>query len=130
MTIANDVTAGDCIPIVDVTSLFDTDPGGPPIPDRALAAAARDTGFACVRGLPREAAPGPAERGRLLGIFGLNEAERRRLYRRKFAPENSNTLPSDSPDLFAPFEYGDFLWNRVTSFVEFRGLERERPTKS
>ena len=35
-------------------------------------------------------------------------------------------LPLDRPDLFAPFEYGDFLWQRMTSFVEFHGMERER----
>ncbi len=29
-------------------------------------------------------------------------------------------LPLDRPDLFTPFEYGDFLWKRMTSFVEFR----------
>lgn len=38
-------------------------------------------------------------------------------------------LPIDRPDLFAPFEYGDFLWQRMTSFIEFRGMERERPGK-
>ena len=37
-------------------------------------------------------------------------------------------LPIDPPDLFAPFQYGDFLWRRVTSFVEFRGMEGERIT--
>ena len=35
-------------------------------------------------------------------------------------------LPLDRPDLFTPFEYGDFLWNRMTSFVEFHGMERAR----
>jgi len=35
-------------------------------------------------------------------------------------------LPVDAPDRFAPFQYGDFLWRRMTSFVEFRGMERER----
>jgi isopenicillin N synthase-like dioxygenase len=35
-------------------------------------------------------------------------------------------LPIDSPDSFAPFQYGDFLWRRITSFVEFRGMEGER----
>ncbi len=43
-----------------------------------------------MRGLPGEAAPGPTERARLLAVFGLDEAARRRLYRRKFASENSN----------------------------------------
>ena len=35
-------------------------------------------------------------------------------------------LPLDSPDSFEPFQYGDFLWKRITSFVEFRGMENER----
>ncbi|HEV2267845.1 MAG TPA: 2OG-Fe(II) oxygenase family protein [Steroidobacteraceae bacterium] len=78
------------IPVVDVKPLFDASPPGWEAPDRALAAAARDIGFVCIRGLPREAVPGPAERARLLAIFGLDEAGKRRLYRRKFAPENSN----------------------------------------
>lgn len=78
------------IPVIDVASLFDTSQPSWETPDRALAAAARDIGFACIRGLPREAVPGPGERARLLAIFGLDEAGKRRLYRRKFAPENCN----------------------------------------
>lgn len=35
-------------------------------------------------------------------------------------------LPIDPRERFAPFTYGDFLWQRITSFVEFRGMERER----
>jgi len=35
-------------------------------------------------------------------------------------------LPIDPPDRFVPFQYGDFLWKRMTSFVEFRGMEGER----
>lgn len=78
------------IPVVDVAPLFDTAPPAWEVPDRTLAAAARDVGFVCIRGLPREATPGPAERARLLAVFGLDEAGKRRLYRRKFAPENPN----------------------------------------
>lgn len=80
------------IPIVDVAPLFEA--AAVPawrFPDRALAAAAREVGFACIRGLPGEAVPGPAERARLLAIFGLDEAGKRCLYRRKFAPGNRNT---------------------------------------
>jgi isopenicillin N synthase-like dioxygenase len=39
-------------------------------------------------------------------------------------------LPIDSPDRFAAFQYGDFLWSRMTSFVEFRGMEGERPRRN
>lgn len=78
------------IPVVDVSPLFDPSARAWEVPDRALAAAARDIGFVCIRGLPREAATGPAERARLLAIFGLDEDARRRLYRQKFAPGNPN----------------------------------------
>jgi isopenicillin N synthase-like dioxygenase len=50
------------IPVVDVAPLFDMERKDWQVPDRALAAAARDTGFVCIAGLPGEAAPGPAER--------------------------------------------------------------------
>lgn len=32
-------------------------------------------------------------------------------------------LPIDSPDGFAPFLFGDYLWAQITAFVEFRGME-------
>lgn len=78
------------IPVVDVAPLLHSAPAAWQVPDRALAAAVRDIGFVCIRGLPDEAAPGPAGRARLLALFGLDEAGKRRLYRRKFAPENPN----------------------------------------
>jgi hypothetical protein len=40
--------------------------------------------------------------------------------------DRSAAAPIDSPDCFAQFQYGDFLWKRMTSFVEFRGMEGER----
>ena len=78
------------IPVIDVAPLFDTEPAAWREPDRAFSAAARDIGFACIRGMPGQAAPGAAQRARLLAIFGLDEAAKRRLYRRKFAPGNRN----------------------------------------
>ena len=78
------------IPIVDVRPLLEAHPPAWLQPDRALLGAACNTGFACIRGLAPDAALGPAGRARLLEIFSLDEAERRRLYRRKFAPENPN----------------------------------------
>lgn len=39
-------------------------------------------------------------------------------------------LPIDPADRFAPFEYGDFLWKRITKFVEFRGMEGERKPRA
>jgi isopenicillin N synthase-like dioxygenase len=32
-------------------------------------------------------------------------------------------LPTDDPGSFEPFLYGDHLWARMTSFVEFQGME-------
>lgn len=90
VTIGSETADDASIPVIDVAGLFASDPGMWPAPDRALAAAARDVGFACIRGLPGEAVLPPAARARLLSIFGLSDAEKRRLYRRKFAPENNN----------------------------------------
>jgi isopenicillin N synthase-like dioxygenase len=78
------------IPVVEVGALFDADPMAWMLPDRALSAAARDTGFVCIRGAPGDATLGAAGRARLLSIFALDDAQKRRLYRRKFAPENRN----------------------------------------
>jgi isopenicillin N synthase-like dioxygenase len=78
------------IPIVDVGPLFETRPTAWLLADRALFAAAHTTGFACIGGLAPAAALGPDGRARLLEIFSLDEPERRRLYRRKFAAENPN----------------------------------------
>jgi isopenicillin N synthase-like dioxygenase len=35
-------------------------------------------------------------------------------------------LPRDDPKSFEPFLYGDFLWARIVSFVEFRGMQAMR----
>jgi len=35
-------------------------------------------------------------------------------------------LPQDDPRSFEPFLYGDHLWERMTAFVEFRGMEQQR----
>jgi isopenicillin N synthase-like dioxygenase len=90
MTSGSSTTAASAIPVIDVRPLFDADPAAWVIPDRALFAAAQDIGFVCIRGLPADVPLGPAARARLLAIFGLDAAERRSLYRQKFAPENRN----------------------------------------
>ena len=78
------------IPVVEVGALFDGDPTARVLADHTLYAAAREVGFACIRGLPGDQAFGPAARTCLLRIFGLDEAQKRRLYRRKFSPHNRN----------------------------------------
>jgi isopenicillin N synthase-like dioxygenase len=35
-------------------------------------------------------------------------------------------LPGDDPNAFEPFLFGDYLWARITGFVEFRGMQAER----
>jgi isopenicillin N synthase-like dioxygenase len=35
-------------------------------------------------------------------------------------------LPGDDPKAFEPFLFGDYLWARITGFVEFRGMEALR----
>lgn len=81
---------GARIPVVDVAPLFAAEPAAWAGPDLALENAARDTGFVCLRGLPDVAMLDRAARARLLAIFSLHGAEKRRLYRRKFAPQNRN----------------------------------------
>jgi isopenicillin N synthase-like dioxygenase len=35
-------------------------------------------------------------------------------------------LPGDDPNSFEPFLFGDYLWARITEFVEFRGMQAGR----
>src|SRR5579862_356808 len=78
------------IPLIDVAPLFGGESSARSSVDQALFAAAREVGFLGIRGLPREVALGREARARLLAIFSLGDADKRRLYRRKFAPENRN----------------------------------------
>jgi len=78
------------IPLIDVAPLFETAASAVARTDRELYAAARSTGFACIHGLPGEAALDSAGRARLLAVFDLDEMQKRRLYRRKFAAQNPN----------------------------------------
>ena len=78
------------IPVVDVGRLFEGGPGAWAPTDRALADAARDVGFLRISGLPDDVPTGAAARAGLLTIFALDDSQKRRLYRRKFAAENRN----------------------------------------
>lgn len=78
------------IPVIDAGPLFGAEPATQRRTDAGLFAAAQDVGFLCVRGLPRDLPLGSAARARLLSVFGLGEAERLPLYRRKFLPANPN----------------------------------------
>jgi isopenicillin N synthase-like dioxygenase len=83
-------SSAEAVPVIEIAPLFAAQPSAWRDPDLKLAAAAREVGFACVRGLPEGAMPGPEARSRLLAVFGLPEGARHRLYRRKFAAENRN----------------------------------------
>lgn len=78
------------IPIVDVGPLT----GGPgaarDAADRAVATAAREAGFMVATGLPADARVDPARLAALFAVFDLPDGSKRRLWRRKFAPENPN----------------------------------------
>jgi isopenicillin N synthase-like dioxygenase len=78
------------IPVVEVGSLLAGDATAWMLADRDLYTAAREVGFAYIRGRQGDEALGPAARARLLTIFDLNDAQKRRLYRRKFLPQNRN----------------------------------------
>jgi isopenicillin N synthase-like dioxygenase len=86
----NGTAAVTAIPIVDVAALFGADPSAWAVSDQALFAAARGTGFVCIRGLPADVPLGQEARRRLFSVFALSDADKRRLSRRKFAPENRN----------------------------------------
>jgi isopenicillin N synthase-like dioxygenase len=85
--------------------LFGDDQAAAQMADVALFAAARETGFLCIRGMPSAVPLGPAVRARLLSIFSLSEPERHRLYRRKFAPENRNVYRG-----WFPVQPGHLTW--------------------
>jgi len=78
------------IPTVDAGPLFSAEPAAQSRADSELLAAAQDVGFLCVHDLPNDVPLDAGARARLLSIFGLGEAERLRLYRRKFMPGNPN----------------------------------------
>ena len=78
------------IPVLDIGSLFGGAGAERSATDRLLQQAASDVGFLCVTGLPSDVPIGPGARRELLRVFELAPGERRRLWRRKFAPENPN----------------------------------------
>lgn len=78
------------IPVIDLAPLFGDAPHDRATVDREIARAAFDIGFMTVIGHPGDLAVGPAEREVLLKLFNLPAAERRRLWKRNFAPENKN----------------------------------------
>lgn len=120
------------IPVIDVAPLFAAEPAAWRVLE--LAAAARDIGFAWLvvnfgQVLEQWSAGRiRATEHRVLGS-GCERFSIPFFYEAR-ADAAIAPLPVDRPDLFEPFEYGDFLWRRMTSFVEFAGMERERGERS
>ncbi len=78
------------IPLVDVSPLFEDDCPVRRAADAAIMDAAADFGFMAIGGLERRLPVGAEARAGLLRIFALPEAEKRRLWRRKFAEGQPN----------------------------------------
>lgn len=78
------------IPVVDAGPLFQPQCAARDAADAAILAAAGDTGFMSIVGLPASVPIGRAARADLLRIFGLDESVRQSLWRRKFAAQNPN----------------------------------------
>jgi isopenicillin N synthase-like dioxygenase len=78
------------IPLIDVQPLFGPDSAARRKTDEAIQRAAGEAGFLTVTGLPDFVPAGPGPRADLLRVFDLPRAEKRRLWRRKAAPENPN----------------------------------------
>ena len=125
------------IPLLDAAPLFSTDAGARALADQALFAATRDVGFLYIGGLPPEVPLGPAVRARLLAVFALDDADKRRLYRHKFAPENGNVYRGWFPvqagnltskegiDLGADIAYGPAVIARGDPLREATPLPQE-----
>src|SRR5690554_6289145 len=78
------------IPLIDIASLFTDDSPGRRETDRAIMAAAQDSGFMVVTGLGAAGGATPKQRAELLRFFTLSQQLKAPLSRHKFAPDNPN----------------------------------------
>src|ERR1051325_9164781 len=78
------------IPRIDISSLFEAASPGRAEIDAAIMAAASDSGFMTVCGLPADIPMGPGARRSVLRLFDLPAAETRTLWRQKFDPGHRN----------------------------------------
>lgn len=78
------------IPLIDIAPLFKASNPARAEVDSAILAAASRSGFMTVTGLPEPSITGESGRRALLKIFAISEAEKRKLWRQKFAPGNAN----------------------------------------
>lgn len=93
------------IPAIDIAPLFGAATPARDACDRAIAEAARAIGFMTVTGLPDAELLSPALRRRLLSIFALPEAKKRRLLRRAFDPARPNLYRG-----WFPLQAGEFSY--------------------
>lgn len=78
------------IPTIDIGTLFEPKSQRQVATDLEIFRAASLSGFMVITGTPHTAELGADRRKSMLRIFGLPEAEQRKLWKRNFAPENSN----------------------------------------
>jgi len=78
------------VPLIDIGSLFEPAQAARDAVDRAIMAAAGEVGFMTMTGLPDGLAVDAGKRNGLLRIFDLPEADRRRLWRRRYDPDAPN----------------------------------------
>jgi isopenicillin N synthase-like dioxygenase len=84
------VAGADAIEVVDVSALESGPGAARDAMDRALGQAAEQLGFLIISGTPVAAVTEPSDLRRLVSIFDLPEAEKRRLMNRKHAKDNPN----------------------------------------
>ena len=80
----------DRIPSIDVGALFAGNQAARTAVDRAMMAAAADSGFMLIYGLPDDVPMGAAARRELLRLFDLSQEELKPLWRQKFDPAHRN----------------------------------------
>jgi isopenicillin N synthase-like dioxygenase len=78
------------VPVVEISTLFEKASAERDAVDASIRQAAAEIGFLTITGLPSYVPLGQGARSSLLRIFGLEESARRRLWRRKFEPQNRN----------------------------------------
>jgi isopenicillin N synthase-like dioxygenase len=89
------------IPTINIAPLLAGASADRDLTDRQIFRAAQTVGFFVAGGIPAELRTDQASRKELLRIFELPEAEQRMLWRRKFAPDNSNVYRG-----WFPLQYG------------------------
>lgn len=78
------------IPSIDISPLFGPPSSARAKTDRRIMQAAETSGFMAVLGLPADVPHGARAQAELLRLFALPEAEKRKLYRRKFDASRLN----------------------------------------